>query len=85
MYVSNCSLMNNTHNLSGRDTGCFAKRYKVDIMHNCGFSWPATNVTVRLSWSCFSFHRPDSLASSILAPSPSVEDGVLGVEWGLCF
>ncbi len=50
-------------------------------MHSWGFSWPATNATVRLSLSCFSVHAPESLALSILRPSPSAE----GPSPGMCF
>ena len=63
-----------------RLTGCFAKRYSVEIMHSCGFSWPATKETVRLSRSCFSFHCPEFLASIILRPSPSGAEAAPRVE-----
>lgn len=63
-------------------TACFAKRYRVEIMHSCGFSCPATKTTVRLSSSCFSFHSPDFFASSIRWPSPSGD--AAGGDKGLC-
>ena len=54
----------------------------METKHNCGFSWPATKATVRLSKSCLSFHWPHSVASNILCPSPP-EDAV-GCIMGLC-
>lgn len=51
-------------------------------MQSCGFSWPATKTTVRLSKSCLSVHKPDSAALSILCPSPC--EDVVGCGRGVC-